>query len=79
MTHARGQKHYWSISVQAILACQTGSSAALAFCHNVEHSVGIINMEANSFRISHQIVKIQKVKLRETHYPSMCFRCLFTF
>lgn len=68
-THARGWKHYWSISVlQATLACQTGSLAALTFCHNLERPVGIINTEANSFRISYQIGKTQKVKLnRETN------------
>lgn len=39
------------------------SWAALVLYHNLEQPVGIINTEANSFKMSHQTVKIQKVKL----------------
>lgn len=49
---ARGQKHHQSISIWTTLACQTGFLTALVFCHNIEHPMGIINMEANSFRMS---------------------------
>lgn len=44
------------------------SSATLVLCHNSQQPAGIINTEANSFKMSHQTVKIQKVKLnRETN------------
>lgn len=42
--------------------------------------MGIINMEANSFRISYQIVKTPKVNFhREINLPSICLEACLLF